>query len=305
MSIHSRKGYDSTSAEEQPLVASPSEQDPSLLNRIKNLDYKSYLRENRYIAVCVTLTSVLLLIVFGLAIFLPENVKDTFPVTSSPIKAPVAPGISNSALQQGLAKCHALTKLDPVTKPDENRSFNPRGNTNDSTVLRNAVVWDGQGDILSNVDVLMENGVIRQVKQGIQAPSGAKIIDVGGHIVSPGLVDMHTHLGVSSWPYLAGTSDTNEYGQPLTPFVRSLDAFNPSDKAIRIVASGGITTALVLPGSGNMMGGEAFAFKLRPVPTLSNEDMLVQYGIDDDKEKKWRWMKMACGENPKVKYNPH
>ncbi|KAI8883855.1 composite domain of metallo-dependent hydrolase [Backusella circina FSU 941] len=305
MSIHSRRGYDSTSAEEQPLVGSPSEQDPSLMNRLKSFDYKNYLKQNRYIAVCITLTAVLLLIVFGLAIFLPEDIKDTFPVSSTPIKSPIAPGISNSALQQGLAKCHALSKLDPVTKPDQNRSFNPRASNNGTAkpiLLKNAIVWDGQGDILNNVDVLMENGVIRQVKQGIQAPSGAKIIDVGGHIVSPGLVDMHTHLGVASWPLLAGTSDTNEYGQPLTPFVRSLDAFNPSDKALRIVASGGITTALVLPGSGNMMGGEAFAFKLRPVPTLSNEDMLVQYGIDDNKEKKWRWMKMACGENPKNNY---
>lgn len=103
-----------------------------------------------------------------------------------------------------------------------------------------------------------------------------------------------------SWPYLSGTTDTNEMTNPITPFVRVLDAFNPSDKAIRIVASGGITTALVLPGSGNLIGGEAFAFKLRPTNTLSNQDMLVQNGIDEEKEQKWRYMKMACGENPKV-----
>jgi imidazolonepropionase-like amidohydrolase len=107
-------------------------------------------------------------------------------------------------------------------------------------------------------------------------------------------------LGVASWPYLSGTSDTNEETQPITPFVRSIDAFNPSDKAIRVVASGGITTALVLPGSGNLMGGEAYAFKLRPMDTSSNDDMLVQSGIDPTAERKWRYMKMACGENPKV-----
>lgn len=107
-------------------------------------------------------------------------------------------------------------------------------------------------------------------------------------------------MGVDSWPELDATQDTNEMTQPLTPFVRTLDAFNPSDKAIRIVSSGGVTTALVLPGSGNLMGGEAFAFKLRPKVTLSNEDMLVQANINPEQDTKWRWMKMACGENPKV-----
>lgn len=107
-------------------------------------------------------------------------------------------------------------------------------------------------------------------------------------------------MGVYSWPGLAATQDTNEETTPLTPFVRALDAFNPSDKGIQVVASGGVTTALVLPGSGNLMGGEAYAFKLRPVPTTSNEDMLVQAGIDENVDAKWRWMKMACGENPKV-----
>lgn len=106
-------------------------------------------------------------------------------------------------------------------------------------------------------------------------------------------------MGVDSWPVLTATDDTNEMTSPITPFVRTIDAFNPSDKALRIVSSGGVTTALVLPGSGNLMGGEAFAFKLRPKTTLSNEDMLVQANIDKE-DTKWRWMKMACGENPKV-----
>lgn len=111
----------------------------------------------------------------------------------------------------------------------------------------------------------------------------------------------YSHLGLDSWPELDGSQETNEASNPLTPFVRSLDAFSPSDNAIRIVASGGVTTALILPGSANLMGGEAFVFKLRPVPTTSNADMLVQAGIDESIETKWRWMKMATGENAKVK----
>ncbi|OAD01188.1 hypothetical protein MUCCIDRAFT_146514 [Mucor lusitanicus CBS 277.49] len=195
-----------------------------------------------------------------------------------------------------------ISNRAPSSTNAPKRTSNPRAPQNSQPiVLRNAVVWDGQGEILNHVDILMSNGVISQVKQNIQAPASAKIIDVGGHIVSPGIVDMHTHLGVMSWPDLAGTSDTNEKTDPITPFVRTLDAFNPSDRAIRIVASGGITTALVLPGSGNIVGGEAFAFKLRPMDTLSNQDMLVQNGVDEEIEHKWRYMKMACGENPKVR----
>jgi imidazolonepropionase-like amidohydrolase len=57
-----------------------------------------------------------------------------------------------------------------------------------------------------------------------------------------------SHLGVDSWPELEATQDTNEMTTPLTPFVKSIDAFNPSDNAIRIVSSGGVTSALVLPG---------------------------------------------------------
>ncbi|KAF9578312.1 hypothetical protein BGW38_005953 [Lunasporangiospora selenospora] len=86
--------------------------------------------------------------------------------------------------------------------------------------------------------------------------------------------------------------------QPLTPFIRSIDGFNPSDPAREWVLSGGVTTSLILPGSGNIIGGEAYTFKLRKVDTLSNEDMLVEAGVKD----KWRYMKMACGENPKRFY---
>ena len=66
--------------------------------------------------------------------------------------------------------------------------------------------------------------------------------------------------------------------------------------------SGGVTTSLALPGSGNLMGGEALAIKLRPVSTLSVEDMQVSAGADESEEKIWRYMKMACGENPKWSY---
>ena len=85
---------------------------------------------------------------------------------------------------------------------------------------------------------------------------------------------MHSHMGVDSWPGLEATDDTNEMtSTPAMPYLRALDGFNPHDSAISIINSvlfspsswlissrqGGVTTSLVLPGSGNLMGGEAYA----------------------------------------------
>ena len=75
----------------------------------------------------------------------------------------------------------------------------------------------------------------------------------------------------------------------------------PTDLAIKVVASGGITTNLVLPGSANVMGGEAAVVKLRPMPTLSVEDMLVTANATED-EVPWRYLKFACGDNAKSFY---
>ncbi|KAG5461622.1 MAG: hypothetical protein BJ554DRAFT_6157 [Olpidium bornovanus] len=99
-------------------------------------------------------------------------------------------------------------------------------------------------------------------------------------------------------PFLEATEDTNEGTGAALPFLRSLDAFNQADPAIRIIASGGVTTSLVLPGSSNLMGGEAFAFKMRVPESNSAEDMLLNAGLVEevDGETGWRWMKMACGE---------
>lgn len=81
--------------------------------------------------------------------------------------------------------------------------------------------------------------------------------------------------------------------------MRVIDAFNPSDEMLRRIMSGGVTSSLILPGSANLMGGEAYVVKHRPVESLKVEDMLLQANITT---KPQRWIKMACGENPKRVY---
>ncbi|KAG0166987.1 hypothetical protein DFQ28_007665 [Apophysomyces sp. BC1034] len=277
--------------EETPL------RDRSGVDRVRDFEFRRYLRTHLAYILC-SLIGLVLVIIFFLALLLPG---ENFPLPSGVrLDRPIKPGISAGALHEGLAKCRGIQTPRKANVPKEDRT-NPRSKRAQPVLLKNAVVWDGQGEVLEGVDILMENGVIKCVGTAIQH-SVAKVIDVKGHIVSPGLVDMHSHLGLFPWPLLLGNHDVNEETSPLTPYVRALDAFNPSDISIRIVAAGGVTTALVLPGSGNLMGGEAYAFKLRNLPTNSNDDMLVQAGIDEEFETKQRYLKMACGENPKKVY---
>jgi len=162
-----------------------------------------------------------------------------------------------------------------------------------TTILRDATVWVGNGQVLTNADVVIIQGKIAAVtKNWSGSQSGATIIQLNGGYVTPGLVDMHSHLGVYSFPEDAfGTQDGNEMTGPTFPQVRALDGLNPNDPAIPHIRSGGVTTSLVLPGSGNIMGGEAAMVKLREG---SIREMLIPEAP--------RAMKMACGENPKRVY---
>lgn len=92
------------------------------------------------------------------------------------------------------------------------------------------------------------------------------------------------------------TSDTNEISNtPVTPFVKSIDGINPDDLAIEITNGGGVTTSLILPGSGNLIGGEAYIIKHRPPKSNLVSDLLIHY--KDTESPNFRYVKMACGEN--------
>ncbi|KAI8989306.1 hypothetical protein BDB01DRAFT_718349 [Pilobolus umbonatus] len=267
-------------------------------NRVNQLEH--FVRRKIGHILCILIVFVILSILI-ISSFLPDSPvfpRDRYGLT-------VKSGLSDISMAAGRKKCEMLrSKPDMKMVTGKNRVSNPRAVPEQNPLLiRNAVIWDGEGHVLNDMDIYIKDGVIQQISEDIELTNDqVKVIDVAGHIVSPGLVDMHSHLGLYSWPSFNAKDDVNEETQPLTPFLRSLDAFDPSDNGIRIVSSGGVTTALVLPGSGNLMGGEGYAFKLRPVSTLSAEDMLVQANIDPRRDIHRRWMKMACGENPKKVY---
>jgi len=132
--------------------------------------------------------------------------------------------------------------------------------------------------------ILIEGGKISQVGKNIPIPKGAK--ELKADVVVPGLIDIHTHLGVYSVPTVEENSDGNEATNPITPQVRALDSFNFEDPAIKVGLAGGVTTIVSRPGSANVIGGTSVAVKLKNAPP---EEMVLKEICD---------LKMAIEGNP-------
>ena len=86
----------------------------------------------------------------------------------------------------------------------------------------------------------------------------------------------HSHIGVDAAPGLSGASDTNSVAKPILPYLRSLDGINTHDLSYKRSVSGGVTTSLILPGSANNVGGQAFVIKLRPTAEKTPESLVLE-----------------------------
>lgn len=236
-----------------------------------------------------------------------------------PVQFTTAPKLNTTRLRDDAETCAKLRHkpADPVGPGREKNARYTEGGR--PTLIRNATVWTGepaQGtspedarrglgfEWIKNIDVLLQNGLIMEV-----GPSGSIKIatdetityDARGRQLTAGIIDMHSHAGIDPLPSLRGNDDTNEMSSDITPYVRSIDGIKPLDPQIRVIKSGGVTTSLVLPGSANNIGGEAYVIKHAVGqsdgrPEISAVDMLA------DPDRNWRYMKMACGENAKRVY---
>jgi imidazolonepropionase-like amidohydrolase len=162
----------------------------------------------------------------------------------------------------------------------------------------NCDCWRSAGSVLADRDLLLQNGVVAAIDLSgrVSAPSDAIAIDCRGRFVTPGIVDMHSHAGVGSYPSTFGTEDVNEMTNPTTPQVRAIDGFNPHDPALDDIVAGGVTTIQVIPGSGNAMGGQGAVFKVWP--RRSGRAVIPRMHVVDNRVH----LKMACGENVKRVY---
>ncbi|KAF5378365.1 hypothetical protein D9615_008768 [Tricholomella constricta] len=190
------------------------------------------------------------------------------------------------------------------------------------TLIQNAHIWTGtnNGTEIIYGDILLDNGLIvalghipRDLLVKVKATyKTIETVDARGKWITPGLVDLHSHIGLSSAPYLKGAADTNSRKAPILPWLRSVDALNTHDASYQLAIAGGVTTAQILPGSANnigvVTGGQSFLIKLRPTKErsaiakiLEPPETLVRDQPSDHLH--WRHMKHACGENPSSVYS--
>ncbi len=154
----------------------------------------------------------------------------------------------------------------------------------------NGKVYTITNGIIEDGVILIDGGKITAVGKDVKVPEGAEIIDAKGKVVTPGLIDSHSHLAVFGEPSVWANADGNETSDPNTAQIRGIDSLNPYDPAIADVVAGGVTTVYTGPGSANIIGGTGFAMKLRG---RIAEEMIIP-GTEG--------LKMALGENPKRVY---
>ena len=180
----------------------------------------------------------------------------------------------------------------PWTLPPDPYPSTYRAPPSPATLIRSGTVLTGTGQRLDETDVLIVDGRISAVGKSLQAPSGARVIDAKNRWVTPGLIDIHSHLGVYPSPGMDGNSDGNEATAPVTANVWAEHSIYPQDPGFTTALAGGVTTLEILPGSANLVGGRSVVVKnVRAVTYQGMKFPGAPYGL-----------KMACGENPKRVY---
>ena len=210
----------------------------------------------------------------------------------SPREGPAALHRNSRLNIRALALCVALAAAcSPAVAADPAFASTYRAPASKPTLIRNATVLTGTGTRLDGADVLLRDGKVEAVGSGLAA-ADATVVDASGRWVTPGLIDVHSHLGVYASPGVTAHADGNEMVDPVTAQAWAEHAVWPQDPGFETALEGGVTTMQVLPGSGNLIGGRGVT--LRNVQATTYQGMKfpgAPHGL-----------KMACGENPKRYY---
>ena len=167
------------------------------------------------------------------------------------------------------------------------------------TIIKNVTLLTAAGPTIRNGTIVMKDGKIALVADRADDPriaqaagSNPVVIDGTGKYVTPGIIDVHSHLGVYAAPGTQASSDGNEATDPTTPYVWAEHSVWPQDPQFPRQLAGGVTTEQILPGSANLIGGRSAILKVVPSRTVQGMKFPgAKYGL-----------KMACGENPKRVY---
>lgn len=159
--------------------------------------------------------------------------------------------------------------------------------------IKGGKIYTISNGVIDNGTILIENGKITKVGKRVKIPEDAEVIDASGKVVMPGLVEAHCHIGIIEEKIGWAGSDGNEMTDPATPHVRALDAIkaNADEGGLEAALKAGITTAQILPGSANVIGGTGVVIKTAPKVVI--DEMVI---------KNPSGMKIAFGENPRRVY---
>lgn len=203
-----------------------------------------------------------------------------------------APSLLAVGLAAALVGCQENGPQDDKITINKNpypSTYTPISTT--STLITNATVLTGTGERLDDADVLLVDGKVQQVGKDL-AVKADTTIDAQGKWVTPGIIDVHSHLGAYPNPSVESHQDGNEMTSPNTAEVWVEHSVWPQDPGFNRAREGGITSLQILPGSANLFGGRGVTLKNVPAHTMQGMKFPdAPYGL-----------KMACGENPKRVY---
>ncbi|MBU3172858.1 amidohydrolase [Clostridium estertheticum] len=160
-----------------------------------------------------------------------------------------------------------------------------------SILLKNGLHMNMENGSMSKMDILIENGKIKNIAKNISCGSvDLDIIDLKEYYVYPGFIDCHTHMGIIEEGTGKIGKDNNEDSNPVTPEIRAIDGINPQDMAFNDAVRHGITCVMSGPGSHNAVGGQNVAIK-----TAGNiiDKMIVKNPLG---------LKISLGEEPICTY---
>jgi imidazolonepropionase-like amidohydrolase len=205
-----------------------------------------------------------------------------------------AMALAACAQQQGPKTASSAPRDNPSAEPADPYPSTYKPYPGVPTVIKGATILDGEGGRIEKGVVFLSGGTITAIGgPDTPIPADVAVFDGAGKYVTPGIIDIHSHLGDYPSPAVEALSDGNEMTSPVTPDVWAEHSIWPQDAGFtRALVNGGVTSLQILPGSGNLFGGRGVT--LKNVPARTTQGMKfpgAPYSL-----------KMACGENPKRVY---
>ena len=162
----------------------------------------------------------------------------------------------------------------------------------ENILIKNANIYDGEGNEFIETDLLIQNRKIVAIGKDLPSTNDFKVIDASDKWITPGIIDIHSHMGVYPAPGVSTSADGNEATSPVTADVWAEHSIWVQDPQYALALKGGVTAFHILQGSANLLGGRGVTVKNLQRNTINSMK------FPDAPHS----LKMACGENPKRVY---